>query len=598
MSIRERTCLLYCLALLLPLASIPVSAATLEDFGRSAALSAAARRMLDGRGDQNVFGAPDLARPLVAVRFRPGSLESENRTRLAMWREAVDFVVVSSPEAALLCEQIGVPWAGDCNPAFGERSVSGTHRLGWLAPADLKISCPESGQEPVVPVAEKAEGFVPQAIPSAGAPAVGIRIIPARSSGALPEGLLIERRGDVLQVSPPLSGATAFVEWDVTLPPGVILTFSVRNAGAEGDGACLAVRVSGTLKPEVLWERDLMPGKPALEAALDLSKWAGSRVRVRFDVSPGASRDARGDLVEIVMPLLEASGSHASLMETSNWWQARCGYRPLDGQGALRDVLTGPSGATFDADVLTAALEWAERGGRRAVLVDTHPTGSLDTASPAAFGMFWARVSLRGAAAAIFDDSANGMDGLASELARWRNSLHLLQAGGGDSAQPARRKVIVIRSEVTARQEGLHCVEDGGLLRIPDRFAAFHLSDRTPVSGFTDRQGLVLVFPRRGARVLDSGICFPERIERQGRELEVSLRCPAELAGTASSPFRLVFWTPDSPDPGLKTGDVWTVSALGDGFYEATCSRPGLHVVRIPGAVRPRGPVEWTPIDH
>ncbi|BCW98346.1 MAG: hypothetical protein KatS3mg024_1173 [Armatimonadota bacterium] len=598
MSICKRACLLTCLALLLPLASISLPAATLEDFARAAALSAAARRMLDGRGNQNVFGAPDVARPLVAVRFRPGSLESENRARLATWGEAVDFAVISSPEAALLCEQNGVPWAGDCNPDFGDRPVSGTHRLGWLAPPGRQESCSGSRQEPIVPVIDKAEGPLPGVLASGGAPAVGIRIVPASSSAARPEGLLIERRGDVLRVSPPLSGSTAFVEWDVTLPPGVLLTFSARNAGAEGDGASLAVRVSGTLKPEVLWQQDLMPGKPAVEAALDLSKWAGSRVRVRFDISAGASRDAGGDLVEIERPLLEASGSHASLMEISNWWQARCGYRPLDEQGALRDVLTGPSGPAFDADTLTAALQWAEREGRRAVLVDVHPTGSLDTASPAAFGLFWARALQRGVAAAIFDDAANGMDSLAGELARWRNSMHLLLTGGGDSAQPARRDVIFIRSEVTARQEGLYCLEDGGLLRIPDRFAAFHLSDRCPVSGFTDRQGLVLVFPRRGARVLDSGICFPERIERQGRELEVALRCPAALAGTASSPFRIVLWTPDSPDPGLKTGDVWTVSPLGDGFYEAACSRPGLHVVRIPGAVRPRGPMEWTPMDH
>ncbi len=417
-------------------------------------------------------------------------------------------------------------------------------------------------------------------------------------SSGRPAGLLIERRGDLLRIAPPLSGGRAFVEWDVTLPPGVTLTFSARNAGREGDGAGLSVRLSGSLKPEVLWERELAPGGETVEAALDLSQWAGSRVRLRFDVSPGASRDARGDLVEIDRPLLEAAGTHASLIETANWWQARCGCRPLDGEGALRDVLTGPSGPSFDGEALSAALRWASGDGRRPVLLDTHPTGSLDTASPAAFGMFWARALQGGAAAAVFDDPVSGMEGMASELARWRNSLHLLAAGGGQALPGERAEVALVTSETVARREGLHCVEDGGLLRIPDRFAAFHLSDRTPVSGFTDRQGLVLVFPRRGARVLDSGICYVEKIERQGRELEVVLQCPEALAGAASVPFRVVFWTADAPDPGLKAGDAWSVSGLGDGFYEAVSSRPGRHVLRIRGAVPPRGPVEWNPMDH
>jgi hypothetical protein len=286
------------------------------------------------------------------------------------------------------------------------------------------------------------------------------------------------------------------VEWDVTLPPGALLTFSARHAGPGGDGALVSVKVSGTLKPEVLWERELLPGSAAVPAALDLNRWAGSRIRIRFDISPGASRDAGGDLVELERPLLEAGGTHASLMETANWWQARCGYRPLEGPGPLRDVLTGPSGPSFDPDALTTALDRARRESLRPVLVDAHPTGSLDTASPAAFGMFWARVLQAKTAAVIFDDAAGGLEAMASELARWRNWMHLRPVAAGSPVQaPVAGAAVIVRSEVTAREEGLYCVEERGLLRVPDRLAAFHVSDRTPVSGFTDRHGLVVVFP-------------------------------------------------------------------------------------------------------
>ena len=601
---RRAGALLFLPALvLLQAGSVPCPAATLEDLARAASLSPQARRLLEGRGPGNVFGAPDLQRPLVGVRFRPGSLDSGNRERLALWREAVDFVVVSSPEAALACEQAGVPWVGECGSAFGSRPVSATHRLGWLAPSGEGSSCADGRGDPVVPVADQATWAAPGRLSPPGAPAAGIRLVPARAAsagpGGQPPGPLIERRGETLRIGPPPSGDTAFVEWDVTLPPGALLTFAARHAGPGGDGALVSVKVSGTLKPEVLWERELLPGSAAVPAALDLNRWAGSRIRIRFDVSPGASRDAGGDLVELERPLLEAGGTHASLMETANWWRARCGYRPLGGPGPLRDVLTGPSGPSFDPDALTTALDRARRESLRPVLVDAHPTGSLDTASPAAFGMFWARVLQAKTAAVIFDDAAGGLEAMASELARWRNWMHLRPVAAGSPVQaPVAGAAVIVRSEVTAREEGLYCVEERGLLRVPDRLAAFHVSDRTPVSGFTDRHGLVVVFPRRGARVLDTGVCFPERVERRGRELELTLHCPPELAGTAASPYRIVFWTPDAPPPGLKAGNGWAVVALGDSFYEAVCSRAGPYVLKIPGAVAHRGPAEWIPLDH
>jgi hypothetical protein len=103
----------------------------------------------------------------------------------------------------------------------------------------------------------------------------------------------------VVLMQPPsrLSGAVIYIEFHVPIAgpefPDPILTFAagMSDFATRTDGALFVVRVNGT----EVWRTEIT-SRGLVPAEIDLSRWAGQTVRIRFIVHPGMRLNAGSDL--------------------------------------------------------------------------------------------------------------------------------------------------------------------------------------------------------------------------------------------------------------------------------------------------------------
>jgi hypothetical protein len=94
-----------------------------------------------------------------------------------------------------------------------------------------------------------------------------------------------------------LSGAVIYIEFHVPIAgpefPDPILTFAagMSDFATRTDGALFVVRVNGT----EVWRTEIT-SRGLVPAEIDLSRWAGQTVRIRFIVHPGMRLNAGSDL--------------------------------------------------------------------------------------------------------------------------------------------------------------------------------------------------------------------------------------------------------------------------------------------------------------
>ncbi len=770
------------------------------------------------------LAAPAAGRPWVGVWFASGGDAVAAPLRLARWKDAADFVLTpfASDELAF-CSRAGVTWAGEFSASSADSlpdSAALKEGAGSMPVCGWSVAPPSARTAPGVSTAEcnsvkfsieKLNTLVSgqdvvTALPDpwlddepvdlepcwrAGS-AAGVALWCGRTWDDHPEsqdmrGLRIVREGDALRMSLPSQPATVFAEWTVTLPPAARLKFSYRAGSQGGDGVSLSVRVLAGLKPETVWQQSVPPRAPESgawqEADIDLSSFAGSRIKLRLEAGPGEARQTAGDAADWQDPLLVASGGEASLIEHTNWWRMRAGYRA---SGSPRDVVTGVTGATFDpvGCELKLGLIAARCAavGKPFLLNGVHPTGSTDTASPASLAAFWARVLPYKPASVVFHRAGAQEPGtamldvepLVSGVARWRGFLQMLQpyagvprprpagffvspesggrlngaraleqfgldimslnalgesksksviiwveylnsqsaealgrfltsagkgqkaivfcdaprgpgagavsaslpfrfeqgtpgeaqaavpggaalpvrtaarpvwagtsgwepvkGAGGDSLAAVRGSVLFVaglplsrpdgpdnalaklaaswlgiqpytvidsglvkiaRGQARVNSEGLWCMETSGSMTVPSSYIAYDMIERQAASGTVSGPASLYCFAKRGARLVDPGVCFVRSQKMVGSDVVVDVECPASLSDDGI--YQVIFWTPKTPAPSLESGGAWTVSLLGGGFWKAVCSKPGQYTLKITGAMLPKPPPTWNPVDH
>jgi len=347
------------------------------------------------------------------------TLNRECAVSLAGWDALTPDVIAANP----LLSQAATRWLS----AARQASVLEAGRLFRVADSLRPVVAGQTADDPVEPVCGDARsvGSVP------------VRAWPDRPEAKALEGFGLQRTPGCVTTVFPRRTASCFVEWDLTVPPGASLHFGCRLSGKSADGVEASVRVFSGLTPETPWQQTLVPGADALQATVDISTYAGKKVRLRLEATPGARKEAAGDSIEWLDPLLQTEDMQASLLEMVNWWQARAGCRISLPGGPSRDVVTGSCASVADPAALEATLGMAS-GGPRILLNGVHPTGSTDTLSPQQFGQFWGRALAFKPAAVVLagaDASSAGastdLEPAVAEIARWRNFFQLVTPYAG-----------------------------------------------------------------------------------------------------------------------------------------------------------------------
>ncbi len=273
--------------------------------------------------------------------------------------------------------------------------------------------------------------------------AVGVIMYPEltwenRPESRIGEGLNLQLTADTIRVKLPQRPATAFIEWEATLPIGAHLKFGVK-APEKGDGVDFLVKVVDGFKPTIVFQQHLVPKPNAVPAKvdLDLSSFGGRKVKIRLENSPGAARDTKEDVALWIDPLLESGSQQASLIESANWLQARAGFRPSLPGDLSHDIITGPTQSTFDAagcEVKMSVMNNRARlAGKRLILNETHPTSNSGTVLPEVFGSFWSRMlPFKPVGTVMFAAAMPGgahsdisVEPMVNDIARWRGFLQL-----------------------------------------------------------------------------------------------------------------------------------------------------------------------------
>lgn len=156
--------------------------------------------------------------------------------------------------------------------------------------------------------------------------------------------------------------------------------------------------------------------------------------------------------------------------------------------------------------------------------------------------------------------------------------------------------VKVVRGDARAAQEGMWLMEGTGSFTVAPSYVAYDLIERQAASATVSGPACLYVFPKRGARIVDPGVCLVREHKMEGTDILARVHCPASL--TDADRYQIIFWTPKTPAPSLESGGAWTVSVLGGGFWKAECTKPGDYALRIAGAMLPKPPATWSPADH